>query len=277
LTKIVLTNLADDREMTAKKPTQHKQPATHKSSQIYIIGESPLVEEYAELCAAKGYSVTVAWNQPPKSKPVLSSKSVRISAIVPSEVSVALELTNTTVAQKRKNLEKLDKALVATAPLLTSSVTVSATEQSSWVVQKHRLVGIGALPTFVDKPLVEVAPTVFSPMETMEVVGRFFASLGKDIEVVQDRVGMVLPRILCQIINESIFAITDDVAKPTDIDNAMKLGANYPLGPVEWAEKIGINQVCAVLTAIQNDLNEDRYRVSPLLKQMSIAGEWWKS
>jgi 3-hydroxybutyryl-CoA dehydrogenase len=111
----------------------------------------------------------------------------------------------------------------------------------------------------------------------VQVVARFFTSLGKEIELVQDRVGMVLPRILCQIINESIFAVTDDVAIPKDIDVAMKLGANYPCGPIEWAEKIGIKQVCAVLVALQNDLNEDRYRVAPLLKQMAIVGEWWKS
>jgi 3-hydroxybutyryl-CoA dehydrogenase len=90
-------------------------------------------------------------------------------------------------------------------------------------------------------------------------------------------VGMVLPRILCQIINESIFAITDDIASPKDIDTAMKLGANYPDGPIEWADRIGIRQVCSVLVALQNDLHEDRYRVSPLLKQMAAAGEWWKA
>ena len=88
---------------------------------------------------------------------------------------------------------------------------------------------------------------------------------------------MVLPRILCQLINESVFALQDDIATPRDIDTAMKLGANYPKGPLEWAELIGVRQVFAVLSAIQQDLNEDRYRVSPLLKQMAIAGEWWKS
>jgi 3-hydroxybutyryl-CoA dehydrogenase len=263
--------------MTAKKSPQEKKSESQMSSQVYIIGESPMVEEYAELCALKGYGVFVAWNEPPTSKPAFNSTAVKPSATIPSSVSLGLELSNTDAAQKKKNLEKLDKSLPSTAPILSSSVTISATEQSSWIAQKHRLVGIGALPTFIEKQLVEVAPTVFSPTETVQVVARFFTSLGKEIELVQDRVGMVLPRILCQIINESIFAVTDDVAIPKDIDAAMKLGANYPCGPIEWAEKIGIKQVCAVLVALQNDLNEDRYRVSPLLKQMAIAGEWWKS
>lgn len=265
--------------MTKKTKAIQKNTATAKStegtaSHVYITGESPLVEEYAALCSSKGYQVFMMWNQPPKTKP--EDKALHVSAGIPAGMSVGIELTNTDSQLKRNNLEKLDKGLPATAPILSSSVTISATEQSSWIAQKHRLVGIGALPTFTEKPLVEVAPTVFSPAETIEVVERFFRSLGKEIELVQDRVGMVLPRILCQIINESIFAITDDVASPRDIDEAMKLGTNYPLGPIEWAEKIGIRQVSAVLTALQNDLREDRYRVSPLLKQMAVAGEWWK-
>jgi 3-hydroxybutyryl-CoA dehydrogenase len=257
--------------------TKEKSKAPEKTkAKVYIAGETPMVEEYAELCASKGYDVLIALNESHKGKPKFSSDAIKPTSAIPSGVSIGLELTNTNADLKRKNLEKLDAALPATAPILSSSVTVSATEQSSWIVQKHRLVGVGALPTFIDKPLVEVAPTVFSPAETVEVVVRFYTTLGKETELVQDRVGMVLPRILCQIINESIFAVTDDVANPKDIDAAMKLGANYPYGPIEWAEKIGIKQVCAVLVALHSDLNEDRYRVSPLLKQMSIAGEWWK-
>jgi len=261
--------------MKTKKTQTAQEQSKHKTSQVHIIGESPMVEEYAELCASKGYRVTVAWNEPPATGQ--KTNSIRKSNVIPADTAVGIELTNIDLSQKRKNLEKLDKALPATAAILTSSVNVSATEQNSWVIMKHRLVGIAALPTFIEKQRVEVAPTVFSPAETLEVVRRFYSSLGKEIELVQDRVGMVLPRILCQIINESIFAVSDDIAIPKDIDTAMKLGANYPYGPVEWAERIGVNQVCAVLLALEKDLNEDRYRVAPLLKQMSIAGEWWKS
>jgi 3-hydroxybutyryl-CoA dehydrogenase len=247
-----------------------------KATKLYIVGESPMVEEYAELFASKGYEVAVAWNVPHDESPKFTSVHIKPATSIPANASLAIELTNTDKERKRQNVEKLDRALPPTAPILSSSVTVSATEQCSWIQHKHRLVGIGALPTFIDKPLVEVAPTVFSPKETLEIVSRFYRSANKEIELVQDRVGMVLPRILCQLVNESIFAITDDIADPKDIDTAMKLGANYPSGPIEWAERIGIKQVHAVLTALHDDLNEDRYRVSPLLRQMALSGEWWK-
>ncbi len=256
---------------------EQSKPTKTAVSRLYVVGESPMVEEYAEMFAAKGYDVVVSWNEAPGEKPRWTSTHIKHASTLPAGVSLALELTNTDREKKRENIEKLDKALPPTAPILSSSVTVSATEQCSWILNKHRLVGISALPTFTDKPLVEVAPTVFSPGETLEVVTRLYASAGKEVEIVQDRVGMVLPRILCQLVNESIFAITDDVADPKDIDTAMKLGANHPNGPIEWAERIGIRQVYAVLVALQEDLHEDRYRVSPLLKQMALSGEWWKS
>ena len=87
---------------------------------------------------------------------------------------------------------------------------------------------------------------------------------------------MVLPRILCQVINEAAFAITEDIAAPNDIDKALILGMQFPLGPIEWAEQIGLDQVYAVLTALYTDLHEERYRIAPILKQMALTGVWWK-
>ena len=82
---------------------------------------------------------------------------------------------------------------------------------------------------------------------------------------------MVLPRMLCRIINEAAFAITEDVATPQDIDTTLKLGVNFPFGPFEWAEQIGLKQVSAVLMALYTDLQEERYRVAPLIKQMAMT------
>ena len=244
---------------------------------VYIVGESPMVEEFASLCSAHGYSVALSWNQPPAGSPKELAGSARLTPNVPAGTSLAIELTNTDAALKRANILKLDQALPPTAPILSSSVTVSATEQCSWISGKHRLVGISALPTFIGKPLVETAPSVFTPKETLEPVQRFFRSLGKEIEIVQDRVGMVLPGILCQMINEAVFAVTEDIADPRDIDAAVKLGIDCPFGPIEWAEKIGINQVYAVLSAIHNDVQEERTRIAPLLKQMALSSDWWKT
>jgi 3-hydroxybutyryl-CoA dehydrogenase len=243
---------------------------------VYITGDSPIVEEYVGLCSSHGYAVVYDLDEkrgiPQDFDPGLARKSAKI----PANVSFALELTNIDLEMKRKNLEAFDKALPVTTAIVSSSVTVSATEQSSWISHKSRLVGFCALPTLSKAGLVEVAPTVFSPAETVQVVQRFFGSVEKTIELVQDRVGMVFPRIICQIINEAAFALQEEIAMPQDIDLAMRLGAGFPLGPIEWADKLGMQQVYAVLSALHRDLGEDRYRISPLLRQMALGGRWWK-
>lgn len=255
-----------------RKPAADKQQRTR----IFVVGESPLVEEYAELCAANGYHVFIKWNKAPNTLPSFSSKTIQRTNTIPAKASVAIELTNGDRKQKQNNLQTIDRALPPTAPIVSSSVTISATEQTTWLQHKHRLVGVCALPSFTQHPLHEIAPTVYTPKETVEVVQRFFQSLGKEIEVVQDRVGMVLPRIVCQLINEAAFAVQEEIASPQDIDTAMKLGTNYPYGPIEWGNKIGFQHVYQVLRALQADLQEDRYRVSPLLTALAQTNEWWK-
>lgn len=264
------------RKQKAKAP--EKKLREHQSGRaiVYIVGDSPIVEEYVALCSSHGYAAIYDLDGKSQILQNIDTRLVRKSAQIPRDVSFALELTNIDPEKKRKNLEALDKTLPVTTAIASSSVTVSATEQSSWINHKSRLVGFCALPTLSKGSLVEVAPTVFSPAETIQVVQRFFNSLGKEIELVQDRVGMVFPRIVCQIINEAAFALQEEIATPQDIDLAMKLGANFPLGPIEWADKLGMQQVYAVLSALHRDLGEDRYRVSPLLRQMALGGTWWK-
>jgi 3-hydroxybutyryl-CoA dehydrogenase len=254
------------------KPIESARP---KRTIVYIVGDWPIVLEYICLCSNKGYSVAYNCTSLPTELPRFDDGLVKKSAQIPHDAALALEFTNVDLHQKRRYLELLDQALPSTTAIVSSSVTASATEQSSWIKHRSRLVGCGALPTFADNPLIEIAPTVFSPTGTVEVVQRFFRSVGKEIELVQDRVGLVFPRIVCQMINEAAFALQDETASPQDIDKAMKLGTRYPFGPIEWADRIGLQQVYAVLAALHGDLGEDRYRISPLLKQMALGGTWW--
>jgi len=269
----VLKKTAKDSEVNVKVNKGAPQNANLKPTpaRIFIIGESPMVEQYAVLCAQHGYDVYISWNQKPTQKPEFKCDGIKITNIIPKNTSLVIELTNIDFLAKKKNLERFDKVLADTAPILSSSITLTATEQSSWILGRHRLVGISALPTLIQKPLVEIAPTIYSPKETLEVAKLFFQSIGKEIEIVQDRIGMVLPRMLCRIINEAAFAITEDIALPQDIDKVLKLGVNFSLGPIEWAEQIGLKQVYAVLKALHTDLQEERYRISPLLKQMAFT------
>jgi 3-hydroxybutyryl-CoA dehydrogenase len=264
------------KKQRAKSIKKASQVHQHEKAVAYVLGDSPMVEEYIALCSGHGYEVLYDLEEKCQSEVKTGARLGRRFAKIPANVSFALELTNIDLERKRKNLEAFDQVLPVTTAIVSSSVTVSATEQASWINNKGRLVGFCSLPTLSEANLVEVAPTVFSPIQTIEVVQKFFKSVGKEIELVKDRVGMVFPRIVCQIINEAAFALQEEIATPQDLDLAMKLGAGFPFGPIEWADKLGMQQVYAVLSAIHRDLGEDRYRVSPLLKQMALSGTWWK-
>jgi 3-hydroxybutyryl-CoA dehydrogenase len=94
--------------------------------------------------------------------------------------------------------------------------------------------------------------------------------------VVEDTVGLILPRIVCCLVNEAAYALMENVAQPRGIDTAMKLGTNYPYGPLEWGDLIGLDIVLAVLRGLYDEYGDDRYRPAPLLKQMVRAGRLGK-
>jgi 3-hydroxybutyryl-CoA dehydrogenase len=101
---------------------------------------------------------------------------------------------------------------------------------------------------------------------------RFFAALGKHVAWVGDAPGLVLGRIVCQVINESAFALGEGVGSARDIDTGMVLGLNQPRGPLEWADEIGLDRVLTVLEALCEEYREERYRPAPVLQRLVRSG-----
>jgi 3-hydroxybutyryl-CoA dehydrogenase len=133
-------------------------------------------------------------------------------------------------------------------------------------------VGWFALPPASQAPLVELARGAATTDEQAAEAERFFAARGKHVEWVADAPGLVLGRIVCQIVNEAAFALQRRIGTAEDIDTAMRLGFNYPRGPLEWGESIGYAHVVAVIDALRAELGEERYRVAPLLRRMATSG-----
>lgn len=236
------------------------------------MGDPSLVLELGEICHQAGFAILYKPASGKDSAPF--PKHFKKVNTIPRTVFVLCELSLDREL-KKKNLLFIDKAAGASAVILSSSITVTASEQASWIRRPSRLVGISTMPTLLSQKLIELAPTIHTDKAVMARVQEFFARLGKELAIVQDRIGMVMPRILCMLINEAFFALTEHIASPQDIDLAMKLGTNYPRGPIEWADQIGIHSVVTILEAIHDDLDEDRYRIAPLLKQMALGAQWW--
>ena len=120
--------------------------------------------------------------------------------------------------------------------------------------------------------LVELTRGVHTSPAAAERTERFFATLGKHVEWVGDAPGLVLGRIVCQLVNEAAFALQEGVGSAQDIDAGMQLGLNYPRGPLAWADAIGLDQVLAVLDGLADEYREERYRAAPLLRRHVLAG-----
>lgn len=124
---------------------------------------------------------------------------------------------------------------------------------------QDNVVRVNGWPGFLKRKNWEIAGNISSQHETV------LASLGIQICQVSDMAGFLAARVLCMIINEAYFALEEGVSTKEDIDIAMKLGTGYPMGPFEWAEKIGIQEVVKLL----NTLNENNsiYRPCTMLLQ----------
>lgn len=132
------------------------------------------------------------------------------------------------------------------------------------------LFGINALPTFINRPLAEVSVL---HKKDESILANIMSQLQWEYKVVEDRVGMVTPRIVLMIINEACYTVQEGTATMKDIDTSMKLGTNYPYGPFEWADKIGIKQVYEVLNAMYEDTKDERYKICSLLKTNYLKRE----
>jgi 3-hydroxybutyryl-CoA dehydrogenase len=133
-------------------------------------------------------------------------------------------------------------------------------------------VGFLALPDREAARLVELTRLGSTTEETATAAEAHFRSCGQHVEWVADAPGLVLGRILAQLVNEAHFTLEAGIAGPEDIDTAMRLGFNYPRGPLAWGEAIGAERVLAILDALRRELGEERYRAAPALRRAALSG-----
>ena len=209
-------------------------------------------------------------------KDFLKEKGFRVisdpESSLDSSAHIVIEMNNLDLEKKKEDLQKAEKWYGENTLILSTTLGISATEAASFLKHPSRLIGYGFFGSWEDIKLVELAPALQSKSTYIDQAAAFFQALGKETEVVQDEVGLVFPRVLSLIINEAAFALTEGIATAEEIDLAMQKGTNYPMGPLAWADKIGIDNVYAVLKGLYRNLGEERYRPAPLIRKMVHAG-----
>ena len=127
-----------------------------------------------------------------------------------------------------------------------------------------KIFGFNGFPTFLNRDVLEVS--MWNP-DDEPVLRKICDELKTDFMLVDDRIGLVTPRVICMIINEAYYTVQDGTASRSDVDMAMKLGTNYPYGPFEWCSRIGIKHVYELIEALYDDTQDERYKICPLLKK----------
>jgi 3-hydroxybutyryl-CoA dehydrogenase len=138
-------------------------------------------------------------------------------------------------------------------------------------------VGFHALPPLNDSQLVELTRGPDSASSAVSGAERFFATLGKHTAWVADCPGLVLGRIVAQLVNEAAFALTERLGSTEDIDAGLVHGMNYPRGALAWGDMIGLDHVVATLDGLFEERHEERYRAAPVLRSLVWNGRFGRS
>ncbi len=248
-------------------------------SNVLVIGDGPLAQELFELIRRNGHENVNIYLFENESGPHVNFYDyLDKNAEQIARADLVIEAVIHSRTRKKRILKEFSRSLNPRAIVLSTTLNASATEATEWFEGTGGtcLVGWASIFPSEASKVIEVVPGLTSKPEYIDMTVQFFTSLGKEPVVIKDCVGGVLPRVVASLINNAAYALMEGVASAADIDAAMKLGTNYPFGPLEWADKIGLDQVLGILEALCETYGQDRYRPALILRQLVFAGHWGK-
>ena len=177
------------------------------------------------------------------------------------------------VAVKHTTYRELCRIVAPEALIASNTSTLSITLLGSAVTNPERFIGMHFFNPVPVMKLIEIIRGQLTSEATVNAAVALTKSLGKTPIVATDAPGFAVTRILSPLMNEGIFLLEEGVAGRDEIDAALKLGANHPMGPLELADLVGLDVLLSTLQALQRDFGDDKYRPAPLLKKMVAAGQ----
>ena len=186
---------------------------------------------------------------------------------------VIVEAATENVAAKLDILHRADAAAARDSIVASNTSSISIAQLAAATRRAPRFVGLHFFNPVPVMPLVEVVRAPQTAPATVEAAQQLARRLRKTPVVVKDSPGFVVNRLLCPMLNEAVLAHAEGVASAADIDAAMKLGCNHPIGPLALADMIGLDVLLAVMEVFERDFHDPKYRAAPLLKEMVARGQ----
>jgi 3-hydroxybutyryl-CoA dehydrogenase len=188
------------------------------------------------------------------------------------DCDVVVEAATENQELKKKIFQDLDQAAKPGAILASNTSSISITLLGAQTKRPEKVIGMHFMNPVPVMKLVEVVRGLATDEPTYQAILDLGKRFGKQLVTAKDIPGFIVNRLLIPFLNEACFALQESLGSIEDIDQGVKLGLNHPMGPFELADLIGLDTCLAISEVLHNELGDDKYRPSPLLRQYVAAG-----
>ena len=188
------------------------------------------------------------------------------------DCGLIIEAVTEDEAAKRKILSDIVPHLNEGAIIATNTSAISVTRLAAATDRPDRFIGMHFMKPVSAMSLVEVIRGIATSDETFATVIELIRAIGKESAISEDFPAFIVNRLLLPMINEAVYVLYEGVGTVSQIDKAMRLGANHPMGPLELADFIGLDRVLSIMKVLHEGLSDIKYRPCPLLVKYVEAG-----